>query len=95
MYKAHHWALYHMWFQNKSELYIYFYIYMIWWVDFNTRFHLQVAPSTPNRMANPASLPLGKKNTIHQVTIMLATSKNVLFPGNNHLLTTGADDPSL
>ena len=21
MYKAHHWALYHMWFQNKSELY--------------------------------------------------------------------------
>ena len=26
---------------------------------------------------------------------MLATSKNVLVPGNNHLLTTGADDPSL
>ena len=28
---------------------------------------------------------------------MLATSKNVLhvFPGYNHLLTTGADDPSL
>ena len=26
---------------------------------------------------------------------MLATSKNVLFPGHNHLLTTGADDPSL
>ena len=21
MYKAHHWALYHMWFQNKSDLY--------------------------------------------------------------------------
>ena len=26
---------------------------------------------------------------------MLATSKNVLFPGHNHLLTTGANDPSL
>ena len=25
---------------------------------------------------------------------MLATSKNVLFPGHNHLLTTGTDDPS-
>ena len=26
---------------------------------------------------------------------MLATSKNVLFPGHNHLLATGTDDPSL
>ena len=26
---------------------------------------------------------------------MLATSKYVLFPGHNHMLTTGADDPSL
>ena len=26
---------------------------------------------------------------------MLSTSKNVLFPGPNHLLTTCADDPSL
>ena len=25
----------------------------------------------------------------------LATSKNVLYPGQNHLLTTGTDDPSL
>ena len=25
---------------------------------------------------------------------MLATSENVLFPGHNHLLTTGTDDPS-
>ena len=31
---------------------------------------------------------LCKKVTIHQVITMLATSKNVLFPGNNHLLTT-------
>ena len=26
---------------------------------------------------------------------MLATSKNVLFPGHNHLLTTSIDDSSL
>ena len=26
---------------------------------------------------------------------MLATTKNVLFPGHNRLLTTGTDDPSL
>ena len=25
---------------------------------------------------------------------MVATSKNVLFPGPDHLLTTGTDDPS-
>ena len=38
---------------------------------------------------------LGKKATIHQLTTMLATSKNALFPGHNHLLTIGADDPTL
>ena len=32
--------------------------------------------------------------TIHQVATMLDTYKNVLFPSHNHLLTTGADDPS-
>ena len=36
-----------------------------------------------------------QKNTIHQEITMLATSKNVLFPGHNHLLTNSADDPSL
>ena len=36
-----------------------------------------------------------KKATIHQVTTMLATSKNVLFLGHNNLLTTDADDPSV
>ena len=36
-----------------------------------------------------------KKATINQVTTMLATSKNVLFPGHNHLLTTGTDDSTL
>ena len=36
-----------------------------------------------------------QKVFIHQLTTMLSTSKNVLFPGHNHLQTTGADDPSL
>ena len=26
---------------------------------------------------------------------MLTTSKNILFPGHNHLLTTSTDDPTL
>ena len=30
-----------------------------------------------------------------QVTTMLATSRNALFSGYNHLLITGTDDPSL
>ena len=37
----------------------------------------------------------GQKATIDQLTTMLAISKNVPFPGHNHLLTTGTDDPSL
>ena len=36
-----------------------------------------------------------KQATIHQVTKMLTASKNVLFPGHNHLLTTDTDVPSL
>ena len=35
---------------------------------------------------------LCKKATIHQVTTMLAATKNVLHPGHSHLLTTGTDD---
>ena len=37
----------------------------------------------------------GKKATIHQLITMLATSKNVLLPGHNHLLTISADDPTI
>ena len=33
--------------------------------------------------------------TIYQVTTMLATAKNVLFLGHNHLLTTSTDDLTL
>ena len=36
-----------------------------------------------------------KKNTVNQVTTMLATSKYVWFPGYNQFLTTSSDDPSL
>ena len=36
-------------------------------------------------------LNTAQKAIIHQVT----TSENVLFSGPNHMLTTGADDPSL
>ena len=36
-----------------------------------------------------------QKFTIHQVTTMLATSKTVVFPGHNHLLTTSGDDLTL
>ena len=32
------------------------------------------------------------KMTIHKVITMLATSKNALYPGHSHLLTTGTDD---
>ena len=48
-------------------------------------------------VTSPTGLPhaLRKTATIHQATTMLATSKNVLFLGHNHVLTTGTDDPSL
>ena len=36
-----------------------------------------------------SQVTLRKKATIHQVTTMLASSKIVLFPCHNHLLTTG------
>ena len=36
-----------------------------------------------------------QKATIHHVTTMLATSKNVLLPGHNQLLTLGTSDWSL
>ena len=43
----------------------------------------------------PLSPNAAQKATIHQVTNMLGTStKNVLFPGQNHLLTTGTNDPT-
>ena len=57
----------------------------------STRLH-RVSSGTPLWLYRHTYL---KKNTIHQVTAMLATSKNVLFPGHNHLLPSGTDDPTL
>ena len=37
-------------------------------------------------------MSLRKKATVQQITTMLSTSENVLFPGHNHMLTTGTDD---
>ena len=58
---------------------------------------LKTLPHTPPSIDTviTSMLSLCKKATIHQVTTVLATSKNVLFPGHNHMLTTGTDDLSL
>ena len=48
-----------------------------------------------SQSVNYQTLSLGKKAVIPQPTAMVSTSKDVLFPGDNHLLTTGADDPTL
>ena len=47
------------------------------------------------RMHTLELIALCHKATIYQLTTMLATSKNVLFQGNKHLVTTGSDDPLL
>ena len=57
--------------------------------------HCTVIKSILEYLCSSHSQSLGKKATIHQLTIMLSTFKNDLFPGHNHLLTSGADDPSL
>ena len=56
---------------------------------------LRIYTSTPHENPFKQNKTHCTKNTIHQVTTMLATSKNVLSPGHNHLLTTGADDLTL
>ena len=60
--------------------------------------HLPYRPVQMFLNSQQRVLSLGKKATIHQLTTMISTSKNVLFPGHNHLLTTGhsgVDDPTL
>ena len=51
----------------------------------------------PNPTASHNTTPehCTKNYYIHHVTTMQATSKTILFPGHNHLLTTGTDDPTL
>ena len=46
-------------------------------------------------LSTPTPFFTTQKATIHQVTTMLASSNNVLFPGHNHLLAIGTDDPTL
>ena len=58
------------------------------YIAINDTFHMEL-------LCHLNKYSLRKKATIHLVTTMLVTSKNVLFPGHNHLLTTGTDDPSL
>ena len=63
----------------------------------STRVH-QILIPTHNHEVTPYSphFTVQKKPTIHLwVTTMLATSKNVLFPSHNHLLTTGTDGRTL
>ena len=51
-----------------------------------------------SKVSNHPHMPMehtAQKATVQEVTTMLATSENVLFTGHNHLLTTGADDPTL
>ena len=51
-----------------------------------------IRPTIHNRHSDAS---LRKKTTIHQVTAMLATFKNGLFPGHNHVITTGTDNMTL
>ena len=44
--------------------------------------------------SSPVEIYFAKNPTISQVESMLAISKNVVFPGHNHL-TAGTVDPSL
>ena len=52
-------------------------------------------PCSMLETSNFLQIPLRKKSTIHHVTTILATSKNVRFPGHSHLFTTSIDDPSI
>ena len=65
-----------------------------YWQTTKAQVYINTGFSSPS-FQNTCYLYHTQKVTIHQVTIMLATSKNVLFPGHNHLLTTGADNPTL
>ena len=51
--------------------------------------------STEHKHAKLDVLYTAQKSIIHQAATMLPTSKNALFPGHSHLLTTGTDEPSL
>ena len=56
---------------------------------------LILTPRYSHPVDNKQLLSQRTKAIIHQLTTMLSTSKNVLYPGHNHLLTTSADDHTL
>ena len=68
-----------------------YYLVLNWKQASKISFNFQLIWSTT--LKTNCQCTLRKKPTIHQVTTMLATSKNVLFLGHKHLLTTGTDDP--
>ena len=49
----------------------------------------------PGKHSSPDFILIRKNATIPQVTTLLATSQNALFPGYNHLLATSTDDSAL
>ena len=67
--------------------------YIFWWWSRRNCWRrgrcLSTTAATCNTYHQSVKLSLCKKATICQVTTMLATSKTVLFPGHNYLLTTG------
>ena len=56
MYKAHHWALYHMWFQNKSDLYI---IYV-------NLTHLDLSE---NHLSNSMFIPVDRSDYVSDIQV--------------------------
>ena len=65
------------------------------WSEFQCLIHLATCFWVYSVSSILYTYALHKKATKHQVTTTLATSKNVLFPGHNHQLTTRTDDCSL
>ena len=64
-------------------------------MDFMQGVYLQSEGYFSKRISLFRCMYTAQQATIYQVTIMLATYRNVLFPGHNHLLTTSTGDPIL
>ena len=74
----------------------YFFASAIFFLHLSVMYEKESKQLLPGSLLLPNCVTLSKKkSTICQVTTMLATSKNVLFPGHNHLLTTGTHDATL
>ena len=96
------WALYHLCDSKHRLTFVLFVsstlqdLFPSYWLTFTSNFcDTCICHRFEPHHFTTKNISLCKKATIHQVTTMLTTSKNVQFPGHNHLLTTGTDDPSL